>query len=206
MNEVIKHNYCPNTAPKLSKKLALALHYSVINIKYFKQIMFAQLSGRIVLPHGLGLSQATYQDLRRAVDDKALIYQEIEWYKEDWTIIRERAEFCAEMFELKVEERSELVTLLCQYRNKQDPSSEQIAEVIATACLTNFHLWESLGLSERSELNVLIEYNFPQLHALNVDNMRWKRFFYRQLCEQGGDYICKAPSCKACRSYAECFA
>jgi nitrogen fixation protein NifQ len=35
--------------------------------------------------------------------------------------------------------------------------------------------------------------------------MRWKKFFYRQLCEQADVLICKSPSCGVCCDYASCF-
>jgi len=207
MNKHIEKEYTlDGTAEALSEQLMRAIYYSTNNLHYFKQIMLAQLSGKVVLPHGLGLNPTDYHQLRKAVNDKTIIHQEIEWHKEDWAPMRERAEFCAEMFAMKADELSELTNLLCLYRDKQIPYSKQMATVIATASMTNHHLWESLGLATRSDLGELIKHNFPELHALNTDNMRWKRFFYRQLCEQGGDYICKAPSCKECRSYTECFA
>jgi len=190
----------------LSMSLKRKNHYASINRIYYKQIIRAQLSGNIVLPHGLGLNSQEYQALRKAMNDADLMHKELAWYQKDWTFIRERAQFCAELFSMQEQERSELISLLNAYRNQKDPSSEQMAVVIATACLTKFHLWESLGLADRQQLGELIAYNFPKLYALNVNNMRWKRFFYRQLCEQGGDYICKSPSCGECRSYNECFA
>lgn len=206
MNKTLQQESTQKFVEKLSKKIALTMHYSSANLEYCKHIMHAQLSGNIVLPHGLGLSTAGYQELRRALNDSALIQKELEWYKEDWAFIRERAAFCTEMFAMKEDERSELIALLSNFSNKADPSSEQMAIIIATASLSNFHLWESLGLPDRAQLGDLIQHNFPELHALNTDNMRWKRFFYRQLCEQGGDYICRAPSCQECKSYSECFA
>lgn len=205
MNKILEAE-SPHLMGKLSEKLALSLHYSADNLNFFRHIMRAQLSGNIVLPHGLGLSKANYKTLRKALDDKDLIHKEIEWHKEDWTFIRERAEFCAQMFAMKSDECNELIKLLSHHRNKQDPSSEQMAVVVATASMAQFHLWESLGLPDRTQLGQLILHNFPTLYALNSNNMRWKRFFYRQLCEQGGDYICKAPSCQECRSFKECFA
>ena len=206
MNQSPQEDNIQDLAEQLAVKIALSIHYSAANLTYCKQIMRAQLSGRIILPHGLGLNSTEYQELRKAIGDDDLVHQEIEWYKEDWKFIRERAALCDELFTMKKEERDELIELLCRHRNKQDPSSEQMAIIIATACLTKFHLWESLGLPERALLGEIIKHNFPELYALNTENMRWKRFFYRQLCEQGGDYICKAPSCGECKSYAECFA
>lgn len=197
-----------NLISKVSRtqKIANAIFFSTTNIEYCKVIISAQLSGDIVLPHGLGLPQKEYQQLRKAVKDKSIINKELEWHSEDLQFIRERAEFCAEMFAMKEDERQELISLLNEYSNPDDPSSKQMAVILATACLTKHHLWQSLGLPERASLGQLIQYNFPELHAKNSNNMRWKRFFYKQLCEQGGDYICRAPSCEECKSYAECFA
>lgn len=206
MNQILQDDSELAIIERLSMKIALSIHYSAFNLAHCKQIMRAQLSGRILLPHGLGLNKTEYQELRKAIDDTELMHQELEWYKDDWTFIRERAALCGELFAMKEEERSQLIDLLCHYRNKQDPSSEKMAVIIATACLTKFHLWESLGLEERTQLGEIIKHNFPELYALNTENMRWKRFFYRQLCEQDGDYICRSPSCEECKSYAECFA
>jgi len=206
MNEVLERETAQDFAEKLSKKIALSMHYSPENLAYSKQIMRAQLSGNILLPHGLGLDQEDYQQLRKAVNDSDLMRKELDWYKSDWKFIRERAALCAELFIMKEDERQALITLLASYRNMQDPSSKQMAVIVATASLTSFHLWESLGLPDRIQLGELIQHNFPDLYTLNTENMRWKRFFYRQLCEQDGDYICRAPSCEECKSYDECFA
>ncbi|WP_413699043.1 nitrogen fixation protein NifQ [Psychromonas sp. KJ10-10] len=176
------------------------------NITDFKEIITAQLSGNIILPHAFGLPSDKYQTLLNLLDDNDLFNLELLWHQDESDMIRERALLCEKLFSFKEEEREELITLLCSYRNEDEPSSLEMAMLIACACLTNSHLWSSLGLSDRSQLGALIKYNFPKLHALNTENMRWKRFFYRQLCQQGGDFICKAPSCGECKSYAECFA
>ncbi|MFT5716639.1 MAG: nitrogen fixation protein NifQ [Oleiphilaceae bacterium] len=189
-----------------STKLSSISEDPALNLIFVKQIMCAQLSGKVILPHGLGLDKTSYQKLRKAVNDKYLMAHEIQWYKDDWTLVRERALLCRELFTMKAPERKELITLLCHRKNKQDPWTELMAVIVATACLTKFHLWESLGLETRAQLGKLIKHNFPTLHALNTENMRWKRFFYRQLCAEDGDYICKSPSCEECKSYTECFA
>ena len=206
MSKVIEKKCVTHVTAELPEKFALSPYYSPENLRFCRHILQAQLSGHIVLPHGLGLSTTNYQMLREALNDKDLIYKEIEWHKENWSGIRERAEFCAQMFAMKSDECDELTTLLLSYRNQQTPSSKQMAVIVATASLSQFHLWESLGLPDRALLGSLIQHNFPKLHALNTENMRWKRFFYRQLCEQGGDYICKAPNCQECQSYKQCFA
>jgi nitrogen fixation protein NifQ len=35
--------------------------------------------------------------------------------------------------------------------------------------------------------------------------MKWKKFFYKQLCLREGLTLCKAPSCDVCSDYALCF-
>jgi nitrogen fixation protein NifQ len=67
------------------------------------------------------------------------------------------------------------------------------------------HLWQDLGLPSRVELNTLIQTRFSALKEKNVGDMKWKKFFYRQLCEQAEVLICKSPSCAACCDYEACF-
>tara|TARA_R110001583_G_scaffold188860_3_gene351367 strand:+ start:55781 stop:56452 length:672 start_codon:yes stop_codon:yes gene_type:complete len=195
----------PTPATALSVKPLPLSYYSALNLEACRHMISAQLSGDIILPHGLGLTKESYQTLRKTINNVELLQQEIAWYKEDWAPIRERATLCEKLFSFKEDERQDLFALLCLHSNEEDPSSKEIATIIASACLTNYHLWESLGLKNRAHLGHLIEHNFPTLFALNTENMRWKRFFYRQLCQQEGDYICKAPSCSECKSYTECF-
>jgi nitrogen fixation protein NifQ len=80
-----------------------------------------------------------------------------------------------------------------------------MAQVVAAACMGQDHLWQDLGLLNRTELNALMQRNFPALAARNVKDMKWKRFLYRQLCEMEGIQACRAPSCEICTDYAHCF-
>jgi nitrogen fixation protein NifQ len=52
----------------------------------------------------------------------------------------------------------------------------------------------------------LLNENFPGLAAKNVGDMKWKKFFYRQLCERAEIPICKSPNCAICTDYDVCFA
>ena len=76
---------------------------------------------------------------------------------------------------------------------------------IARRALRPDHLWQDLGLCDRGELNRLLARHFPALHAGNGANMRWKKYFYRKLCEAEGFSLCSAPSCAACADFASCF-
>jgi nitrogen fixation protein NifQ len=35
--------------------------------------------------------------------------------------------------------------------------------------------------------------------------MKWKKFLYKQLCEEEGLYVCRAPSCQVCVDYERCY-
>ncbi|MFA5680172.1 MAG: nitrogen fixation protein NifQ [Hydrogenophaga sp.] len=67
------------------------------------------------------------------------------------------------------------------------------------------HLWQDLGLNSRDELSALIAHAFPALAAANHQNMKWKKFFYRQLCLREEILICKSPTCADCCDQAKCF-
>lgn len=54
-------------------------------------------------------------------------------------------------------------------------------------------------------LSCLLRENFPTLAALNTRDMKWKKFFYRQLCERAGVMICKSPNCAECCDFRACF-
>lgn len=76
---------------------------------------------------------------------------------------------------------------------------------IASACLFDDHLWSDLRLPDRAALSRLMHERFPGLAVLNVGGaMRWKAFFYKQICERSGQ-VCRAPSCGACDDYGLCF-
>ena len=81
----------------------------------------------------------------------------------------------------------------------------EIAWTLACATLGDRHLWQDLGLPSREALSALIADAFPALAALNSQNMKWKKFFYRQLCEREAILICKSPTCGDCSDHGLCF-
>jgi nitrogen fixation protein NifQ len=85
------------------------------------------------------------------------------------------------------------------------PALVELAATIARACLGQDHLWHDLGLASREELSRILHAHFPRLAAKNVGRMRWKKFFYKQLCERLEVRACRAPSCGACAQQGECF-
>ncbi len=102
-------------------------------------------------------------------------------------------------------EWGDLLALLMQYRAGADPSETWLALIVATACMGDDHLWQDLGLWQRSDLTQLMTRNFPALTALNTQDMKWKKFLYKQLCNRAGVYTCRSPSCEVCVDYAKCF-
>lgn len=79
------------------------------------------------------------------------------------------------------------------------------ARLVARRAMRPDHLWQDLGLFDRSELGRLLARHFPTLHAGNTTNMRWKKYFYRKLCEAEGFSLCSAPSCAQCTDFHDCF-
>lgn len=86
-----------------------------------------------------------------------------------------------------------------------EPVCRWLACAVATACKSGNHLWQDLGLPNRGVLNALMQIYFEPLKTKNSGDMKWKKFFYRELCEQAEVPICKAPSCSVCVDQAQCF-
>jgi nitrogen fixation protein NifQ len=95
--------------------------------------------------------------------------------------------------------------LLIAHRSNPGNDSRWLAAMIARRALEPNHLWEDLGLRDRSELSRLLARHFTPLARRNTNNMRWKRFFYRTLCEADGLVMCLAPVCTSCGDFNACF-
>lgn len=106
---------------------------------------------------------------------------------------------------LPVDEFDDLRALLMAHRREDNEETQWLACAMATACLGDNHLWQDMGLPDRDTLSLLIRRHFTMLYEKNTGNMKWKKFFYKQLCEQAEVNLCKAPSCKVCTDYVLCF-
>lgn len=80
-----------------------------------------------------------------------------------------------------------------------------LVRLLAARAACPGHLWVAMGLFERAQLSAVINRHLPLLFAANHQGMRWKRFFYRQICEQQGGILCKSPICGDCSEYHLCF-
>lgn len=103
------------------------------------------------------------------------------------------------------QENADLRQLFLDHRGGAGEEEEWFARLIATACMGDDHLWQDLGFTGRDDLSDLLRRHFPDLHAKNGGNMKWKKFFYKQLCDQAEVSLCQAPSCSVCNDYGKCF-
>lgn len=104
----------------------------------------------------------------------------------------------------------EILTLLLSYTDprldrEQRLLPEALAHIIAARAAHPGHLWIAMGLFERPQLSAAIGRHLPRLLKTNNKGMRWKRFLFKQLCEQSGGMMCKSPNCQDCSDYMLCF-
>jgi len=104
-----------------------------------------------------------------------------------------------------LEEFDDLLQLLLEHCDSSDETHRWAAHLVASACMGDNHLWQDIGLPDRKALSHLLQTHFPALAAKNTGDMKWKKFFYKQLCERADIFICKSPSCKVCSDYDNCF-
>lgn len=95
--------------------------------------------------------------------------------------------------------------LLLAQRSTEGDRGRWLAAMIARRVMEPNHLWADLGLRDRGELSRLLNRHFAPLARRNVNNMRWKRFFYRTICEDEGLILCTTPVCTDCKDFNHCF-
>ncbi|NIY90678.1 nitrogen fixation protein NifQ [Vibrio diazotrophicus] len=163
---------------------------------YWQPIVESYQRGETALPLFMGLNPREFDSLMVSIGYQCpQLSQEVE----------SKLQLRLELLNIRISELEELERLLVESLNPDVTFGCEMVTVLASACLGSQHLWRDLGMPERPRLTALFRDYFPSLHAKNVNNMRWKRFLYRQLCENGGDYVCRSPSCEECVSYSECF-
>lgn len=95
--------------------------------------------------------------------------------------------------------------LLLAQRSTEGDTGRWLAAMIARRVMEPNHLWADLGLRNQAELFRLLNRHFAPLARRNVNKMRWKRFFYRRLCEDEGLILCTTPVCTECKDFNHCF-
>ncbi len=155
------------------------------------RILASWMNGEGVLPHHLGLSQAAFEQML-ARHFPGFPAAQIVHPKREQDIQRG-------------DEINDLHQLLIQYRSGHSDSEIWMADIVIVACLGSDHLWQDLGLWCRADLSKLMLNHFKPLAQRNTQDMKWKKFLYKQLCAAEGIYVCRAPSCEVCTDYAQCF-
>ncbi|WP_283745052.1 nitrogen fixation protein NifQ [Sideroxydans sp. CL21] len=159
------------------------------NDELFAQMISSQIDGIGALPPGLGLDEKDFHTLLT------------QHFPGEVLVIR-----CAKnIADPRALERDDVLGLLLAHRAHRNMSEEWMAEIVTAACMASDHLWQDLGLWSRDHLSRLMNQNFPSLAAKNVHDMKWKKFIYKQLCEQEGINACRSPSCEYCADYLNCF-
>ncbi|MDO8828059.1 nitrogen fixation protein NifQ [Methylophaga sp.] len=161
------------------------------NQPWLAKIIASWLTGNSVLPDFIGLEPEQFKAL-------------CQFYFADADISTKAVSGIVPDYR-RMPEIDDLIQLLQAYSRTRDQENDWIISIIVIACMGLDHLWEDLGLWQRSELSALISYNFPQLAESNSKNMKWKKFIYKKLCDAEGIYLCRAPSCEVCTDYAKCF-
>ena len=105
----------------------------------------------------------------------------------------------------RADEMADLRKLLMENRTSHSEQEALMAEIVIAGSMGEDHLWQDLGLWNRSELTKLMNDYFQPLAQRNDKDMKWKKFLYKQLCETEGIYTCRSPSCEVCADYLHCF-
>ncbi|MCW2245738.1 nitrogen fixation protein NifQ [Azospirillum fermentarium] len=102
-------------------------------------------------------------------------------------------------------EEPDLRAMILEHRAGRTEEEEWLAAIVARRCNAANHLWQDMGFAGRSDLGTLFRRHFPALVAANSGDMKWKKFFYRQLCQREGFLLCKSPNCECCDDHDACF-
>lgn len=86
-----------------------------------------------------------------------------------------------------------------------DADAQDLATILASACLRPDHLWRDLGLDGRDDVTAILTRHYPDLVARNTDNTRWKKFLARDLALAEGRVPMPAPGCPGCEDFGFCY-
>src|SRR5512135_2463932 len=117
----------------------------------------------------------------------------------------EMSDFCGNIPPGRMDEYEDLVALLLDHKSSMGSATADVAFWVAASCLGDNHLWQDMRLNSRDELSDIMRTHFRPLFEKNTRDMKWKKFFYKQICEREGFRLCKSPSCGVCVDYDKCF-
>ncbi len=190
------------TAPTLSEMFEdlMACRRGYANDAFFARILAAQRGGQTCLPIKLGLSDSEFEAFIKCYFPTIPVeILEADDADDEGSDLRQ------ELLAMRYDEWRDVRNLLMHGRANSEPSTLWMANIVAAACMGGGHLWRDLGMSTRAELRQLLIQHFPLVAMRNIKDMKWKKFFYKELCEQAGSYVCRSPSCEQCTGYDECF-
>jgi len=111
----------------------------------------------------------------------------------------------SELTDSDLMEYEDLVNLLLRGATECNGLTVWLAHATAVSCLGENHLWQDMGLSDRKALSMFLGKYFRPLAVGNTRDMKWKKFFYKRICESSGHYACRSPRCEDCADYDACF-
>lgn len=201
MNSATK-NMVSVDAMTLRKNTLLRFSRGYLNDGHLANLLIAQRCELNTLPFHLGLNPDDFDVmLKRHFPGSQFWLSDLP----QSALALDRQQLRQQLLALRQHECEELTELLLQYRRHADPSELWLARILASGCFGTGHLWKDLGLSSRHLLRQLLYANFPGVVERNTHDMRWKKFFYRLLCESQGGMLCRVPDCRLCSSFSECF-
>ena len=176
------------------------------NARLLSQLVHSQRQGKGCLPFCLGLMPLDFVWLlHQYLGESPALELLINPHSDMNQLGVEKGSMRQELLQMRQDEWIEIRDLLLAARAGSSTFEVPLAGILAAACLGGDHLWRDLGLKSRMELSELMACHFPELAQRNSGDMKWKKFFYKQLCEQEGGYVCRAPSCDQCAAYDDCF-
>lgn len=176
--------------------------HGLSNDAILARIVAAQRAGNGCLPLHLGLQMHEFSALLRRHFPDSLFWLALHSGHDDAV---QRGVLRQQLLTLRYDEWRDIRKLLLGGRRGDDISEEWLAAIVAAGCLGGEHLWRDLGLASRAQLSEFLRHNFPGVALRNEHDMKWKKFFYKQLCEREGNYVCRAPSCEQCVAFDDCF-
>jgi len=112
----------------------------------------------------------------------------------------------SELTDSDLMEYEDLVNLLMLGATDRNGVTVWLAHATAISCFGEDHLWQDMGLLNRKALSMFLRTYFRPLAERNTRDMKWKKFFYKQLCESAGHNACRSPRCEDCEDFDACFA
>lgn len=158
----------------------------------YAHLLASHVAGEGVMPSWLGLGRVHFEKLLQHY------FHDVEL---DDFVFDPASLIAAERFD----ETEDLEKLFLEHRCCTEAPADWASQVLVAGCMGGDHLWQDMGFWSRQDLSDFISAFFPTLAEKNIHDMKWKRFFYKQLCEQEGIHACRAPSCQVCADYNYCF-